>query len=479
MSDTKKSLFKKGAYIYVEGDEDVDEVYIIEKGAVELVSENKQIRRYKTVVTDGEIFGFITALIRRPRMESVVALKDTTVIIVNRAKFIFLVQRNPEIAIKIIRYFAEELRLYDEMMFSMKEGDSGMVPEEIRLFNIGDYYTRAKATRYAYYVLKRYCELYPAGIEIDSAKALLREIENSGMRSVAEPVKSGVYKVFTDQQMVFCENEPGEELYIIKEGKVKITKVSDNNEIMLSVLREGDIFGELAIVSDKPRNASAICIGKTTLLPIRKENLTWVLSKSPGIINKIFMAISQRIWFTYINLEAKLYTKPITRVYALVENRLMQDNISLKSKEPVTVNFSIEELMRSAGVGASMKDQVTGLLLEDTNMDFNFGQLLIRNPSILSSRAKFYKSRDAVHTSADDRGANGKPARQEHAQAPEEREETTGLMEVDDTEAPAGLSEEQETPAPGKEKKQDSAGFEMPDDIDGDLRLPSQDISLD
>jgi len=80
VSDTKKSLFKKGAYIYVEGDEDVDEVYIIEKGAVELVSENKQIRRYKTVVTDGEIFGFITALIRRPRMESVVALKDTTVI---------------------------------------------------------------------------------------------------------------------------------------------------------------------------------------------------------------------------------------------------------------------------------------------------------------------------------------------------------------------------------------------------------------
>lgn len=466
LSDTKKSLFKKGAYVYVEGDEDVDEVYIIEKGTVELVSENKQIKRYKTVVTDGEIFGFITALIKRPRMESVVALKDTVVITVNRAHFIYMVQRNPEIAIKIIRYFAEELRLYDEMMFSMKEGDTSMVPEELRLFNVGEYYNRAKSYKYAYYVLKRYCELYPAGIEIDSAKTILQEIEKMGMRSVPEPVKSGVYKLFADQQMVFCENEPGDELYIIKEGKVKITKVSENNEIMLSVLREGDIFGELAIVSDKPRNASAICIGRTTMLPIRKETLTWVLSKSPGIINKIFMAISQRIWFTYINLEAKLYAKPITRVYALIENRLMQDNISLKSKEPVTVNISIEELMRSGGVAAALKDQVTALLLEDANMEFNFGQLQLRNPSILSSRAKFYKSRDLVHTSADDKSSNGKTPRRE---APE--------AAIEEEDAPTGLMEE--TDVPVSREKPEPVRFEEPAESDGDLRLPSQDINLD
>ena len=469
MSDTKKSLFKKGAYVYVEGDEDVDEVYIIEKGTVELVSENKQIKRYKNVVTDGEIFGFITALIRRPRMESVVALKDTVVITVNRAHFIYMVQRNPEIAIKIIRYFAEELRLYDEMMFSLKEGESSMVPEELRLFNSGEYYNRTKSYKYAYYVLKRYCDLYPSGIETDSARMILREIEKAGMRSVPEPVKSGVYKLFADQQMVFCENEPGDELYIIKEGKVKITKVSDNNEIMLSVLREGDIFGELAIVSDKPRNASAICIGRTALLPIRKETLTWVLSKSPGIINKIFMAISQRIWFTYINLEAKLYAKPITRVYALIENRLMQDNISLKSKEPVMVNISIEELLRSGGVAQSLKDQVTGLLLEDANMEFNFGQLSIRNPSILSSRAKFYKSRDQMHSSADDKSANGKAQRHESAPA---------AMETGEEEADMGLQEVEESTPPARTKE--PARFEEPADIDGgELRLPSQEINLD
>jgi CRP/FNR family transcriptional regulator len=466
LSDTKKSLFKKGAYVYVEGDEDIDDVFIVERGAVELVSENKKIKRYKPLVTDGEIFGFITALIRRPRMESAVALKDTVVIAVNRSRFIYLVQQNPEIAIKIIRYFAEELRLYDEMMFSLKESDSSMVPEELKLFNVGEYYYKSKANKYALYVLTRYVELYPNGIEIDAARSMLAELSKSGAKQMPEPVKSGVYKLFADGQMVFCENEPGEELYIIKEGKVKITKVSENNEILLSVLREGDIFGELAIVSEKPRNASAICIGRTALLPIRKETLSWVLSKSPGIINKIFMAISQRIWFTYINLEAKLYNKPITRVYALIENRLLQDNVSLKSKEPAILNFSIEELLRATGVSGNAKDQTANLLLEDTNLEFNFGQLTVRNPSILLSRANFYKSRDMMHTQAEPLAQKAKP-RTETVPSSEEEPAEPDSLEIRPDAAADTLSES------------NPESFEEPVDIDDNLKLPSQEINID
>ncbi len=470
MSDTKKSLFKKGAYVYVEGDEDVDDVFIVERGTIELVTENKKIKRYKPLVTDGEIFGFITALIRRPRMESAVALKDTVIISVNRSRFIYLVQQNPEIAIKIIRYFAEELRLYDEMMFSLKEKDSSMVPEELKLFNVGEYYFKAKAYKYAFYVLSRYADLYPNGIEIDSARLMIEEMRKSGAKKFPDPVKSGVYKLFPDGQMVFCENEPGEELYIIKEGKVKITKVSDNNEILLSVLREGDIFGELAIVSEKSRNASAISIGRTALLPIRKETLSWVLSKSPGIINKIFMAISQRIWFTYLNLEAKLYNKPITRVYALIENRLLQDNVSLKSKEPVVINFSIEELLHAAGVTGNIKDQTAGLLLEDTNLEFNFGQLTVRNPSILLSRANFYKSRDMMHTQANTAVPKEKPTH-ETVSSPEESPPKIDISDEDSNLSTQSAADAVSNPKPDE--------FDVPVDIDEDMKLPSQEINID
>ena len=48
--------------------------------------------------------------------------------------------------------------------------------------------------------------------------------------------------------MIFSEHEPGEDLYIIQQGKVKITKIINNQEVLLAVLQPGDIFGEMALL---------------------------------------------------------------------------------------------------------------------------------------------------------------------------------------------------------------------------------------
>ncbi len=70
MIDSKKSVFKAGAYVYIEGDEDSDEIFIVEKGEVELKSVNEQVKKYKSIINAGEVFGFTSSLCRRPRMES-------------------------------------------------------------------------------------------------------------------------------------------------------------------------------------------------------------------------------------------------------------------------------------------------------------------------------------------------------------------------------------------------------------------------
>jgi CRP/FNR family transcriptional regulator len=440
VEQTKKSLFKKDAYIYVEGDEDSETVYIMEKGTAELTSANKLVKRYKPVVSDGEVFGFISALCNRPRMESAIARRDSVVVAVPKNRFIFLMQKSPEIAIKLLRYFAEELRLYDEMMFSVSDRESSLLPEDMEMFNQGEYYHRAGEKAFAHYVLSRYLQIHPDGMRSDEAQSIIAGIESGGFKGTPAPRKDGIYKVYADRQMIFCENEPGEELYIIREGKVKIVKVNNNNEILLSVLREGEVFGELAIVSDKNRNASAVSWGRTVLLPIRKENLTWVLTKSPAIINKIFMAISQRIWFTFIMLEAKLYTKPITRLYSFLENKLLEGDISLHSKKPVSLNYSIEELLRMCEAPPSRRNSLMDSLTDDTNIEFNFRQVVIKNPSILASRAKTYKSRDHIKSADDEAdsieairtGAEEKPLPADESITGDEFVAATGTDEPED-----------------------------------------------
>jgi len=468
MIDSKKSVFKAGAYVYIEGDEDSDEVFIVEKGEIELKSVNEQVKRYKSIVSAGEVFGFTSSLCRRPRMESALARRESLVVAIKREKFINLVQSNPPVALKIINYFAEELRMYNEMMFHLEAEDQGVEtpPDELGLLDLGEYYYGKGDLAYAHYILNKFIRQYPKSGNASRAAEMLSEIEKTENRHVSEPIAKGVYKVYNDRQMIFSEYETGEELYIIKEGKVKIIKVSNNQEILLSVLKEGDIFGELAIVSNKPRNATAIAWGVTTLLPIRKETLTAVLQKSPGIINRIFMAISQRIWFTFIRLEARLYQKPLTRIYAFLENKLLEERISLKDKQPVTFNFGIDELFRMTGL--------------PPYLNFNFGRTLIENPSVLSTKAKFFRSRD--HLAGPDLEEESR--REERlasyaAKRPEPKVEEPEWM-APSAEAPDAKSAAAEEPAaaakPAKEEKpaaKTAVGLD-PDE----LRIPSEEIDF-
>jgi CRP/FNR family transcriptional regulator len=204
----------------------------------------------------------------------------------------------------------------------------------------------------------------------------------------------GLCRVFADGQMIFCEYEPGEELYVIKTGKVEILKVTPPEEILLSILREGDIFGELSIVSSSPRSATAVAAGETQLLPVSRESLPSVFGKSPATVAKILAALSQRIWFTFIRLRSRVYANPLTRTYALLENKLLEDRVSLTSTRPYTLPLSIGEILGMAGVPSDHVDSVKDLLTDDVNLAFQFRQVTIENPSALEARARYYRTRD-------------------------------------------------------------------------------------
>lgn len=399
MSDQSKRLFKAGSYIYIEGDEDVDEVYIVEKGLVEFKSTNQRVRTHGENASPGDVFGFISSLSQRPRMETAFAKVNSTVIVFNRERFLVLLKKNSEIAIKLLNSYADELRLYDTMIFPLGGARGVFLPEESQLFSLGQYYYNGKMLSNAYYVLSRYVQLFPGGPDLNRARKVLAEIEKTGIRRIPEPVPDGIYRQYADKQIIFCEHEPGNDLFIIKSGRVKIVKYHGDSEIILSVLREGEIFGELAIVSDKPRNATAVSFGTTVLLPINKESMLKLIQKSSDLLKRIFTAISQRVWFTFIRTESKFYQKPITRVYVFLENKLIEDNVSLKSREPHIFNFGIDELLKMNSIPNDKIADAMAELSRDQNLNFYMGQTVIDNPSLVSSKARYHRSRDHLYES--------------------------------------------------------------------------------
>jgi len=64
-------------------------------------------------------------------------------------------------------------------------------------------------------------------------------------------------EMFEPDEVVFKEEAEGEKMYIIKEGAVRITRSLDDNEEVLGTLDVGGCFGEMAIIDDSPRSATA------------------------------------------------------------------------------------------------------------------------------------------------------------------------------------------------------------------------------
>jgi len=78
----------------------------------------------------------------------------------------------------------------------------------------------------------------------------------------------GMEKKLNPGEVLFNEGDKGRLMYLIREGKIKITKGKGEEEKVLAVLKEGDFFGEMAIIDGSPRSASAIAVTLTSLLVI-------------------------------------------------------------------------------------------------------------------------------------------------------------------------------------------------------------------
>ena len=87
---------------------------------------------------------------------------------------------------------------------------------------------------------------------------------------------------------IFKNRSPGEGMYIIMQGSVKITiGTRNNNENILAELEEGDFFGELALFDDEPRSANAIATKDSQLLGFFTQDLMGLQERNPVLGQKI------------------------------------------------------------------------------------------------------------------------------------------------------------------------------------------------
>jgi len=108
------------------------------------------------------------------------------------------------------------------------------------------------------------------------------------------------YRSYQTNEYVFYQGDPGNALYIIVEGSIKIKQFAkDDVEIELAELNSGDFLGELALIDDDIRSASAIASSHTKLAVIFKSDLNNFMKKYPNagveIMKNMSFVLSTRL----------------------------------------------------------------------------------------------------------------------------------------------------------------------------------------
>jgi CRP/FNR family transcriptional regulator, cyclic AMP receptor protein len=131
-------------------------------------------------------------------------------------------------------------------------------------------------------------------------------------------------RVFEAGTVLFHEGDEGAEMYIIQTGKVRITRRVGGQEMELAVLPTGEFFGEMAIVNDRPRSATATVVEEALLLVIDSHTFEAMIRGSAEIAMRMIKKIADRLEQANRQIEMLLYREPNHRMVHFLREEAQQ-----------------------------------------------------------------------------------------------------------------------------------------------------------
>ena len=120
-------------------------------------------------------------------------------------------------------------------------------------------------------------------------------------------------RVYESGDVIFSEGDVTNEMFIIQEGKVVITKKVAGREVFLAMLERGDFFGEMALLDSQPRNATCMAIVRTKLVAIKSGELLMKLRRDPTLALEMLQTMSRRVRFLDDQLAELMQSEMVSR----------------------------------------------------------------------------------------------------------------------------------------------------------------------
>lgn len=390
--------FKKGSFILIEGNAESSRFYIIQSGNVRCFKANEVPGSAPVILGPGDFIGVIPCMSDHSQIETVTAISDVTAISVQREQYPELISKNTSVAMKIIRTFSQRMRIMNETLAKLTLKSSVPdTPEHI--FDVAVYYEKAGLFDIATFAYYQYLKTCKNGLNFDEAKNKFMKFKARTHAVYFEPT-ADLVRDYPKNTMIMSESQSGQDMYIIQSGQVKISKVVNGNEVILAMLKKGDMFGEMALLENKARSASAIANEDCRLMVVNRQNFDQMVSTQPQLIARLTTTLADRLWSMYRQLDNACLNDPVAKLTDMLALQIEKSKIPIKSKTQLQTDLTLEDLANMCGIPHEKKAEVLYSFQSVPYIKLMNARILVPDCLEVIKQADFYRKQKSKGNTA-------------------------------------------------------------------------------
>jgi CRP-like cAMP-binding protein len=197
-------------------------------------------------------------------------------------------------------------------------------------------------------------------------------------------------RTFQAGEMIFSEFEPGDNFYLIQSGRVKLVKIFGDIERTLDILQPSEMFGEMAILENSPRSATAIALDVVKVLEFNAKNFEILMLGNPQIALKLLKMFAKRIYDSKRRFMILTLPDPQTKiadVFLMLDE--MQTDID-KSTERREFRTTVDDVAHWAGISINEARETLSHFETQRRVEVFPDQIAVKN---INDFSRFVNSR--------------------------------------------------------------------------------------
>ena len=178
--------------------------------------------------------------------------------------------------------------------------------------------------------------------------SLLRHLDPADRARLADYAKLARHEA---DAVIFQRGDNGEGMMAVVRGRVKIRNHSvDGKELVLNILKPGDVFGEIALIDGQPRTADAVAMETCDLLVLERRDFLPFLDKHPRVARRLLDVLCARLRRTSAHFEDTVFLDAAARLARTLLHLTRAFGIPAKSGVCIDIKLSQQQLGAIVGL---------------------------------------------------------------------------------------------------------------------------------